>query len=121
MASFGFVESLLGGLEATIKRPLLEAFRYVVSNGRFGPAAHQTKSESFQAYYLESTSADSTSEFSILHGMGRTPYLAVPVLPLDLVGARTIPLEVTRAADAQRVYVKTEAGSTSAPFVMLVE
>ena len=121
MATFGFIESLLGGLEAKLKRPLLEALRYVVSNGRFGPAAHQTKSESFQAYYLESTTSDSTGEFSILHGMGRIPYIAVPVLPLDLVGARTIPLEVTRAADAQRVYVKTEAGSTSAVFIILVE
>jgi hypothetical protein len=121
MATFGYVESLLGGLESLLKRPLLEAFRYVVGNGRFGPASHQAKSESFQAYYQESTTSDSTSEFSVAHGMGRIPYLAVQVLPLDVVGAQLVPLTVTRAADAQRVYLKTEAGSTSAPFILLVE
>ena len=48
-------------------------------------------------------------------------YLVMPVIPLDLVGARSIPLTVTRAADDQRVYLKTEAGSTSAPFSLYVE
>lgn len=121
MASIGFVESLIGGLAADVKRPLLEAFRYILPNARFGPVEHQAKAESFQGYYLSSTSATSTSEFSVVHGLGRTPYLCVPVLPLDLVGARTIPLTVTRAADGSRVYLKTEAGSTSAPFSIYVE
>ena len=121
MAITGYVESLLGGLEGNTKRVLTEAFRYVLPNGKFGPVDHQTKSESFQAYYVNSTSATSTGEFSIQHGMGRTPYLAVPVLALDVIGARMIPLTVTRAADSQRVYLKTEAGSTSAPFSLLLE
>lgn len=121
MATIGYVDSLLGGIVADIKRPLLEVFRYVLPNGRFGPVEHQRKVENFQGYYLSSTSAASTSEFSIAHGMGRTPYVVIPVLPVDNVGMRLIPLTVTRAADGQRVYLKTEAGSTSAPFSIYLE
>ena len=121
MAIQGYVEALLGGLEANTKRALTEVFRYVLPNGRFGPVEHQTKTDNFQGYYVSSTSDSSTGEFSIVHGLGRTPYLLIPVLPLDVVGARTIPLTVTRAADGQRVYLKTEAGSTSAPLNLYLE
>ena len=121
MSTPGYVESLLGGLEANAKRALLEVFRYVLPNGRFGPVEHQTKSENFQGYYVSSTSGASTGEFSIVHGMGRAPYVVLPVLPLDVVGARTIPLTVTRAADGQRLYLKTEAGYTDAPISLYLE
>jgi hypothetical protein len=121
MAIPGYVEALLGGLEANTKRALTEVFRYVLPNGKWGPVDHQTKSESFQGYYVSSTTASSTGEFSIVHGMGRTPYLCIPIVPLDVVGARSIPLTVTRAADGQRIYLKTEAGSTSAACFLYLE
>jgi hypothetical protein len=121
MAILGYVESLIGGLDANTRRSLTEVFRYLLPNTRFGPVSHQTKSESFQAYYVNSTTPTSTGEFSIVHGLERVPYLALPVLPMDHVGARLVPLTVTRAADASRVYLKTEAGSTSTPFSLLVE
>ena len=121
MAALGGVLADLGGLPADVKKAFTNLLTYLVPNQRFGPIAHQTKSENFQAYFVNSTTDSSTGEFSILHGMGRTPYLAVPFLPLDNVGARTVPLTVTRLADAQRVYLKTEAGSTSAPFTVLLE
>lgn len=119
MAVTGYAESLLFGLPADIRRILTEVLRYVVPNTKFGPVAHQSKSESFQAYYLSSTTGSSTGEFSIAHGLSRTPYLIVPVLPANTVGARLVDLEVTRAADAQRIYLKSS--STSAPFFVMVE
>jgi hypothetical protein len=121
MAVSAFIESLLGGVEANLKRVLTEAFRYALPNGRFGPVENQTKSESFSAYYQESTTPSDTSEFSIVHGMGRLPYLAVPVLRIDSSGAMLPVLRVTRPADGQRVYLKCDAGSTSMPFALLVE
>jgi hypothetical protein len=121
MAVPAFIESLLGGVEANLKRVLTEAFRYALPNGRFGPVENQTKSESFSAYYQESTTPSDTSEFSIVHGMGRLPYLAVPVLRIDSSGAMLPVLRVTRPADGQRVYLKCDAGSTSMPFALLVE
>lgn len=94
-------------------------FQYLVPNTKFGPVEHQEKSESFQAYYLTSTTAGSTGEFSILHGMGRTPYMAVPVLALNQAGATVPRLEVSRVADDQRVYLKSV--DLNHPFNILVE
>lgn len=122
MAVPGFVESLFGGVEANLKRVLVEAFRYALPNGRFGPPTHQSKSESFQAYYVESTTPASTGEFSIEHGMGRAPYLAMVVGSLESSGVVLNPvLEVSRPADGRRVYLRPHAGSTSAPFFLLLE
>ena len=108
-------------MEANLKRVLTEAFRYALPNGRFGPADHQTKAESFAAYYVESTTASDTGEFSIVHGMGRAPYLAVPILPLNSSGSVLPVVRVTRPADGQRVYLKADAGSTNAVFTLLLE
>jgi len=119
MATTGELEALLGGLDQAIRAVLLRVVRALVPNLRFGPADHQVKSENFQAYYLESTTAASTAEFSVLHGLGRTPYLAVPVLRLDSTAQQVVPLEVPRVADGQRVYLKST--STSALFTILVE
>ena len=98
---------------------MTEAFRYVLPNGKFGPVAHQVKLESFNAFYVTSTTAASTGEFSVVHGMGRIPYLVQQVLPLDVIGAQIVPLEVSRAADASRLYLKST--STSAVIHLIVE
>ena len=119
MATTGYVEALLQGLPDDARRVLTQIFRYLVPNTRFGPVEDRTKSESFQAYFYTATTDASTGEFSIQHGLSRVPYLVIPVLPLDQVGARTVPLEVTRAADAQRIYLKST--STSAAFAIFVE
>ena len=120
MSQSGLAESLLGGVQADLKKVLTELVRYLVPNSKFGPPDHQTKSENFQAYYVESTTAASSNvEFSIVHGMGRIPYLAVPVLRLDDTTAQFVPLQVTRAADVNRVYVKST--STSAVITLLLE
>ena len=111
---------MLGGLDATVKRVLTDVFRQLIPNWRFGPVSHQAKSENFQAYYVTSTtSSTANDEFSIVHGLGRIPYLAVPVLPLDQVGAKTVRLQVARAADAQRVYLKSP--ESTAVFSLLLE
>lgn len=119
MATSGYVSSLLLGLPEGVRRTLIQVFQYVIGNTRFGPVEDRTKSESFQAYFYTATTAASTGEFSIQHGLSRAPYLVIPVLPLDQVGARTVPLEVTRVADTQRIYLKST--STSAAFSIYLE
>lgn len=119
MAVEGYVKALLGGVDATLKRVLQEAFRYVVENGRFGPPEHQTKSESFLAYYVESTTpSTANTEFSIQHGMGKTPYLAIPLIPLGSSGYELRNFVVTRPADNQRVYFRTGATNTKVFFLL---
>lgn len=121
MAALGGIEALLGSLEAGVKKTMTEVMRALVPNLRIGPL-DTVKAENFAAYKLTSTTASDTSEFSIEHGIGRTPYLVHQVMDVSAVGARLgIPLTVTRAADANRLYFKTEAGSTSAVFSLYVE
>lgn len=100
---------------------MTEVLRALVPFLRFGPVDHQTKAENFASFTVVSTTATSTAEFSVVHGMGRAPYRAMPVLDLNSSGMETIPLRVTRPADASRLYLKTSAGSTGAVFALQLE
>lgn len=120
MANPSYVDSLLGGLAADMRVAFKNVFTYVLGNLRFGPVAHQTRCENFQSYYLTSTTPGTANqEFSIAHGLGRIPYLVLPVLPLDQVNAQTVNLSVSRAADSNRVYLKSP--STGAVVYVMVE
>lgn len=108
MAVIGGVEALVGGLDSLIKKALIAVFDYVLKNLRFGRPGHQEKTENFQASYVEGTThSTADTEFSILHGRETAPYLAIPVLDLQAVGSRMPVLEVTRAADANRIYLSS--------------
>src|SRR3990167_2753906 len=120
MASVCYVESLTGGLARDLRLAFKQTFQYLLTNLRLGPVAHQTRAENWQAYYLTSTTpATANEEFSIAHGLARTPYVLVPVLPLDQVNAQIVNLTVSRAADAKRIYLTSP--STSAVVSVLVE
>ena len=119
MASLGLIESLLGGLDAPTKRVFSEVARALVPNLRFGAVDHQAKAENFNGFTITSTTAASTGEFSIEHGLGRTPYRLMPVADLTSSRSGLVPLEVTRAADSRRLYLKST--STGALFSCYVE
>lgn len=120
MASLGFIESLLGSLPDPVTRNVLQQiFRETLRFTRFGSISHQQPTQFGAQIYLQSTTASSTNEFSILHGLGRAPYLGMLVLPLDSTGARNLTLTISRVADAQRIYLRSE--TTSAPFVLMIE
>lgn len=122
MADIGYIRTQLNGIsDAATRRVLTNCFEHVLGNLRFGPPDQQVRAENFQLYYQKSTTATSTGEVSFRHGLAGAPRLAIPVLDLNQVGARTVPLEVTRVADGTRVYLKTEAGSTNAAFCLLIE
>ena len=119
MASLGLIESLLGGLEPATKRVFLEVARAWVPNLRFGAVDHQVKAENFNGFTVTSTTAASTGEFTVEHGLGRTPYRLMPAIDLTAIGSAIVPLEVTRAADARRLYLKSP--TTNAVFSCYVE
>ena len=120
MATPGYVDVLLNSLDAPLKVAFKQVFDYVLRNLRFGPVVHQARTENFQAYYLTGTTpADANQEFSIAHGLGRVPYVLMPVASLDSVGQALVPLTVSRAADANRIYLTSS--STSAAIAVLVE
>ena len=114
MATPGYVESLVGNLEAPLRAALVRVFDYVLRNLRFGPVTNQARTENFQGYYFTATTpAVANQEFSIAHGLGRVPYVLIPVLSLDSINQAIVPLAVSRAADASRLYLKSSATSTA--------
>lgn len=121
MAALGGLEAIIGGLQADTRRVMTELLRAMVPFLRFGPVEHQQKAENFASYVVVSTTAASTGEFSIAHGLGRAPYRAMPVMDLNSSGMHMVPLTVTRPADASRIYLKTEAGSTNVVFALQIE
>ncbi len=114
MANPAYIESLAGALDPPVKLAFKRCFEYVLANLRFGPVVHQSRAVNHQAYYLSSTTpAVADTEFSIAHGLGRTPYVLLPVLGLDAVNSQIVPLTVSRAADDTRIYLKSSSTSAA--------
>ena len=84
-----------------------------------GHATPRTRTENFQLYTVEGTTAAvADTEFTIAHGLGKAPYLLIPVLPLDAVNATLVPLTVTRLPDASRIYLSSPVtGATFRAFL----
>jgi len=117
VASKGQIELILNTLDAAIKKPLIEAFRYTFSWFSLGG---NVKAENFAWYQATGTTASvANTEFSIVHGMDHVPRWVIPVVDLNSVGSQLVPLTVSRAPDAMRVYLKSS--STSAAFTCYLE
>lgn len=121
MADIGYVKALLTGIQdEKTKRILMQVFEHVLPSMAFGEPDPQTRATNLNAYWQASTTASvAGTEFSIVHGMGRTPHVAIPVLDVTARGSQLVPLTVSRAADGQRVYFTSS--STSAPVMVLLE
>lgn len=110
MADFGNVDVMLAGLSDIDQRKLLSAiFKYVLKSGlRFGRSIDGDPSENFGGGFFSTTTPSvANEEFTVPHSFGRKPYLLIPVLPLDQVNAKIVRLQVSRAADANRIYLKS--------------
>lgn len=122
MADLGFVESELKALPVEIRATMLRVFRAILKDVRFGHPTGDTSDPMVNmagGFFHGTTPSTPGDEFSIAHGFGRVPYLAVPVLRLDSVGSSIVSLTVSRAADDKRVYLtSTEA---SAPVSLAIE
>lgn len=122
MASPSYVNSLMGGLDAALKRSLTFIFEYVLNNLRLGrPDAEsdRTRAENFQWYYHEATTPSTPDEeFSVSHGIGREPYALIPVLNLQVVGSKMVRLTVTRLPDSRRVYLSSPDADAAIGFYL---
>jgi hypothetical protein len=122
MADLGFVSQELNALPANLRPVFLRIFQAVLKDLRMGhPTGEQPNpSTNFGAGFFDATTpSGADDEFTIAHTFGRTPYLAIPVLPLDAVGSKIVPLTVTRAADDKRIYLSSS--ETSAPITLFIE
>lgn len=119
MANLGGIDAALGPLPPATKAPIKSAFEYVLKNLSLGAMEHGTIATNLQAVWLSgTTSTTANQEFSIPHGLERTPTFALPVLALQAVNTQTPVLSVTRAADDRRVYFS--AASTGVAIAVLV-
>jgi len=120
LAKVAGVEVLVGGVDPDLKRVIIRIFDYVLNNLRIGRPDANTRSENLQAYFVAGTTpAVANTAFSVVHGLSQPPYVAIPVLDLQSVNSELPRLIVSRAADANRVYLKSP--DASAPFVLMVE
>lgn len=117
MSSKGYVATLLNPLPAEQKRVLQPAFDHVLDEAILGTA---TKAANFRWVKVTATTpSTAATEFSIEHGLGTVPTWLVPALDLNSVNSHLIPLTVSRAPDARRVYLTSS--STSAAFTAFLE
>ena len=109
MAVYAYIESRLTGIQDPILQNLLKSvFQYLVPGITFGNAVQNTKSTNMSGgFYTGTTSATASAEFLVPHNFGRAPYLLIPVVPLNVVNAALVQLTVSRAADANNVYLKS--------------
>lgn len=120
MADPGYVKTLANTLPADVRRVLGLIGEYILGNLKIGRPTHQTRATNLQAYHLTGrTPATPDTEFSIEHGLATAPYLLIPVLDLQTVGALLVPLETARAADNRRIYLKSSEGD--ATFNVVIE
>jgi hypothetical protein len=122
MADLGSAEADINGFPANLRTVLKRILTPLFKDLRFGhPRGEQPDPlQNFGGGFFHAvTPADVDTEFTIQHGFGRVPYLAIPCLMLDAPGVELPPLRVTRAADDRRIYLSSSvAGAT---FSLIVE
>lgn len=117
MAVKAYVDQQLNALPVDLRYPLQQAFHYLMDSWRVGTAP---RAENAQWYRVQATTpVSSNTEFAVTHGIGTAPETLIQVLDLTAINSQMVPLTVSRAADAERVYLKSP--STNAVFTLLLE
>lgn len=111
MASKGYVEAILNSLPADQRKALALAFGHVLDDWQLGTAQKAANARWYR--YEATTHATPDEEFTIAHGLGRAPTTLIPVLDVGVANAKTVRLQVTRAADSQRVYLRSPEASAA--------
>lgn len=114
MASLDQVESDVNSLPTDQRPAFRRIFTEILTQLRFGHPKGMQPDPALNfggGFFHGTTAASAGDEFTIAHGFGRVPSLAIPILLLDTVGSSTVPLTVSRAADDKRLYfTSTETG-----------
>ena len=113
----GYVSTLLNSLPAEIKPPLQAIFDYLQDNWRLGSRVRATNAQWYRV--TGTTSSNAGTEFSIVHGLDSPPTWLIPIVDLTAVGSQLVPLTVSKAPDASRVYLTSS--STGATFTAYLE
>lgn len=122
MADLGSIEQDINSLPVELRKTFLGIFRSFLKDIRFGHPLGETPDpmQNMAGAFVHGVTAATPGDvFTIAHGFGLKPYLAVPVLRLDGVGSSIVSLTVAQVADDRRLYfTSTEA---SVPFTLAIE
>lgn len=119
MATSSHARTLLGGLDANLKKALGEVSDYIFNNNlAFGPIDAndaRTKTTNMAGRYVKVlTSATAGQEFSVAHGLGRAPNVVWPVMHPRVTNSVYLgDLVVSRAADENRIYFTSQMQSAT--------
>lgn len=125
MANTAYAKSLIASILQPSERPawnqIMQYLLTTLTAGRAVPGATQVdRGGNLQWFPVQGTTASTPGDmFAIPHGIGRVPYTAYPVLPLDVEGAQFVPLTVAHAADAKQIYLSSTVAD--APVYLMVE
>ena len=117
MADKGYIAAQINALPEASRVPLKNAFDYLIDEWKIGTGSKAINARWYR--FSSTTHATANTEFSVVHGLGSVPTQLFPVLDLSQVNSQIVPLTVSRAPDANRIYLKSS--STSAVFVALLE
>lgn len=120
MAAFGNVEAMLTGITDDVVQRIMKAvFRYTLKDIRFGQAVAGAAAANLGGgFFSAKTPSAANQEFAVPHSFGRAPYLLIPVMPLNQVGAACVRLTNSRVADATNVYLKSPETSQTVFFYL---
>jgi hypothetical protein len=121
MADWATIMAEINGLPANLRPTFTRIFQGLLGDLRIGHPTFAARDplKNFSGAFIHTTThATPNTEFSIVHGFERIPYLLLPVLPLDTVGAQIVPLVVTRAVDDKRMYLSSSVASAPVTFAV---
>ncbi len=111
MAVTGYVNAIINSLAVELRQPFTTIFDYVMREYSLGDGV---KAENFLWYRIEGTTSSTPgTEFSVVHGLDHAPSKLIPILPMDVVNAQIVPLQVTRVSDIRRIYLKSSVASAT--------
>jgi hypothetical protein len=117
MADKGYLATFVNALPQEIRYPIQQALFYLSDNLRLGDSPKATNFTWYQA--TGRTASVANTEFSIAHQLSVAPKWLIPVVDLTAIGSQLVPLTVSRAADSERIYLKS--ASTSVTFTVFLE
>lgn len=121
MAAIGYLESLVNTLPADIRKVFVSFIREAFKTLAFGaPDTSAVAATNFAGNLVPvTTSSTANQEVVVPHSLARKPRLLIPMLDPNTVNATLPAITVTRAADANNVYVSSPV--TDASFHFFVE
>lgn len=110
MANASFASNFFASTERAVRRAAERAFDYILRNLKVGPIEDRDVAGNLSGiWYQVTTSSVADEEFSFRHQLNQVPATMLIGLPLNVANAQIVPLQISQAADSDRVYLKSSS------------